>query len=61
MNTCRYIKIVVGVMVCLMVSPGLVIAGGIKERMKERLPVIAELKTQGIIGENNKGYLARVS
>ena len=32
-------------------------AQGIKERMKERLPVIAELKTQGIVGENNRGYL----
>ncbi len=31
--------------------------GGIKERMKARVPVIAKLKTQGIIGENNKGYL----
>jgi uncharacterized protein len=32
-------------------------AQGIKERMKERLPVIAQLKTQGIVGENNRGYL----
>lgn len=32
-------------------------AQGIKERMKERLPVIVELKTQGIVGENNRGYL----
>ena len=32
-------------------------AQGIKERMKERLPVIVELKTQGIVGENNQGYL----
>ncbi len=32
-------------------------AQGIKERMKERLPVIAELKQQGIVGENNRGYL----
>lgn len=29
----------------------------IKERMKERLPVIVELKGKGIIGENNLGYL----
>ncbi len=39
-------------------GPGL--AQGIKERMKERLPVIAELKKQGIVGENNQGYLAFV-
>jgi hypothetical protein len=25
--------------------------------MKERLPVIVELKAKGIVGENNKGYL----
>jgi uncharacterized protein YdbL (DUF1318 family) len=29
----------------------------IKARMKERLPVIAGLKSEGVIGENNKGYL----
>ncbi len=32
-------------------------AQGIKERMTNRLPVIVELKNQGIIGENNLGYL----
>jgi uncharacterized protein YdbL (DUF1318 family) len=39
---------------------GSVSAQGIKERMKERLPVIAELKKQGIVGEDNRGYLAFV-
>ena len=29
----------------------------IKARMKNRLPVIRELKAQGIVGEDNKGYL----
>jgi uncharacterized protein YdbL (DUF1318 family) len=29
----------------------------IKARMKERLPVIIALKSEGVIGENNKGYL----
>ena len=29
----------------------------IKERFKERLPKILELKSKGIIGENNQGYL----
>lgn len=29
----------------------------IKARMKQRLPVIKALKSQGIIGENNRGYL----
>lgn len=29
----------------------------IKERMKNRLPQIVDLKSRGIIGENNQGYL----
>ena len=29
----------------------------IKARMKERLPVITALKADGVVGENNKGYL----
>lgn len=33
------------------------LADGIKERMKARLPVITQLKTQGLVGENNKGFL----
>jgi hypothetical protein len=32
-------------------------ADDIKARMKNRLPVIKELKAQGIAGEDNKGYL----
>jgi uncharacterized protein YdbL (DUF1318 family) len=32
-------------------------ADDIKARMKERLPIIVELKAKGIVGENNKGYL----
>ena len=32
-------------------------ADDIKTRMKDRLPVIVELKVQGIVGENNLGYL----
>jgi uncharacterized protein len=41
----------------LSVFSGPVLAQGIKERMKSRLPVIAELKKQQIVGENNRGYL----
>jgi uncharacterized protein YdbL (DUF1318 family) len=33
------------------------LADDIKARMKNRLPVIKELKAQGIVGEDNKGYL----
>lgn len=32
-------------------------ANDIKARMKERLPTIVTLKADGLIGENNKGYL----
>ena len=32
-------------------------AEDIKERIKARLPVISALKAEGVIGENNKGYL----
>ncbi|MBW6520673.1 MAG: YdbL family protein [Desulfoarculaceae bacterium] len=32
-------------------------ASGIKERMAERLPEIVALKDQGVIGEDNLGYL----
>ena len=32
-------------------------ADDIKARMKNRLPVIKELKAQGIVGEDKKGYL----
>jgi len=29
----------------------------IKERMRKRLPVITNMKNQGLIGENNRGFL----
>ena len=32
-------------------------ASDIKARMQQRLPTIVKLKSAGIIGENNKGYL----
>jgi len=32
-------------------------AGDIKARMQERLPSIVQMKTDGLIGENNKGFL----
>ena len=32
-------------------------ADDIKARMKNRLPVIKELKSQGIVGEDNAGFL----
>jgi len=41
--------------VLLLAQAGL--ADDIKDRMKARLPVINELKAQGLVGENNKGFL----
>ncbi len=32
-------------------------SAGIKERMAARIPAINALKDQGVIGENNKGFL----
>ena len=32
-------------------------ADDIKARMKQRLPIIIDLKARGIVGEDNKGYL----
>lgn len=32
-------------------------ADGIKDRMLARVPVLNALKAQGVVGENNRGYL----
>ena len=61
MNIRNIFKIYILVILCLMIASQSVFAGGIKQRMKQRLPVIVDLKTKGIIGENNKGYLAFVT
>ncbi len=45
------------VLLTLLVWAGGVHADDIKARMTARLPVINALKTQGLIGENNQGYL----
>ncbi len=36
-------------------------AGSIKERMKQRLPAVIQLKSEGIVGEDNQGFLAFVN
>jgi uncharacterized protein YdbL (DUF1318 family) len=41
----------------LLITDGYCSAGEIKQRMIARLPVIKSLKDQGIVGENNRGYL----
>lgn len=40
--------------------PEILAQEGIKERMRERLPEILQLKAEGIVGETNDGYLAFV-
>jgi uncharacterized protein len=41
----------------LLATSSVSFAQDIKARFKERLPKIIELKSKGIIGENNQGYL----
>ena len=49
-------------LICFSVTLGSIAwAGGIKERMLQRQPVILELKDKGIIGETVNGYLGFVS
>jgi uncharacterized protein YdbL (DUF1318 family) len=52
--TSRLVMLIIAV---LMVCTSAAVAQGIRERMKERLPVIVELKKAGMVGENSKGYL----
>ena len=57
MRTTKFLitTILAALAVLLLAQAGL--ADDIKDRMKARLPVLNELKTQGLIGENNKGFL----
>jgi uncharacterized protein YdbL (DUF1318 family) len=41
----------------ILITHGNASSKAIKQRMIDRLPVIKSLKDQGIIGENNSGYL----
>jgi hypothetical protein len=61
MNDRKTLIVIVLVLLGALVFIGTATAGGIKERMKQRLPAIVELKTKGIVGENNQGYLAFVT
>lgn len=60
MNNKKATAIILLVILGMLAGVGPVLAQGIKERMKERLPVIAALKKQGIVGESNRGYLSYV-
>ena len=54
-------KILAWVLIATFVAGVSAFADDIKARMKKRLPEIKALKTEGIVGENNKGYLQFVS
>lgn len=53
--------IISAILIICFLFPTALFAQGIKERMKERLPVIIELKEIGIIGEDFQGYLTFLS
>lgn len=59
MNIKKIASLPLLVSIALLYSAGLAAAGaqGIQQRMMQRLPVIDQLKAQGIVGENNQGYL----
>lgn len=57
----KIFKINVLLIVCLIFSSQIVFAQGIKDRIKQRLPAIADLKKKGIIGEDSRGYLGFVT
>ncbi len=46
------------VVTCLVFFNSFAFASGEKDRMLNRLPMINQLKTKSIVGENNKGYLS---
>ena len=61
MNIRQLFKILGLLIIFLIMSSPAAFCEGIKDRMIKRLPAIAELKIQGIIGENNRGYLGFVT
>ncbi len=57
MRTMKHPLLILTTLFFAMFCAQVVFADGIKDRMLARLPVINELKAQGLIGENNQGYL----
>ena len=57
MNQRRLAKILAIVLIGTFAAGISAFADDIKSRMKQRLPLIIELKTKGIVGENSAGYL----
>ncbi len=61
MSNKKILNIIIIMVLCVFVMTSVSFAGGVKERMKSRLPVIRALKEKGVIGENNRGYLEVLS
>ncbi len=61
MNRRNLWKIIPLLMLFLLLVSPCALADAIKDRMLQRLPAIADLKTKGIIGEDNRGYLGYVT
>ena len=55
MKSNKYIVAIVAIAICLIGTAA--IAGGLKDRMKQRAPAVAALKAQGIVGENWAGFI----
>lgn len=61
MNTKKTaLVLVLAVLASMFVVQG-TFANGIKERMKQRLPVIVQMKLDGVVGENSHGFLEFVT
>ncbi len=57
-SRCKQIGwLAIGVAFLLLVITPAAQAGSVKERMAARAPEILKLKAQGIVGENNQGFL----
>ena len=57
MHTMKHTVLTIMAFFCLMFCVQNALADGIKDRMLARLPVINALKAQGLVGENNQGFL----
>jgi len=57
MNIRTFSLVVISILVVLCTTVTSSSAEDTKSRMKERLPIIIELKEKGIVGEDNRGYL----
>ena len=54
-------SLVIGLVSAVLVTGTMAMAGGIKERMLQRQPILLDLKDRGIIGETSAGYLGFVT